>query len=120
MEELGKDLFHKLECSSCHADDGLSRGPSLVGIWGTTVKTRAGAKVAVDANYIRNSIVNPSDDIIEKYQQVMPSYRDQLTEEQLLQLSAYIRSLGKAPAGENSTSTISVTSPPQQSSGIGR
>lgn len=94
MEQLGKEIYDQYNCGNCHDPDGTQRGPSLIGLYGSTVKLKDGRSVPANDAYIRESIVNPSDKIAEQYQQIMPSYKADLTEEQLLELLAYIRSLG--------------------------
>ena len=93
MEEAGAVLYDQHGCGQCHDLGGSQRGPSLVGLYGSKVTLKDGRTTVADDIYLRKSIINPSEDIAEKYQQVMPSYKGQLTEEQLLQLIAYIRSL---------------------------
>ncbi len=74
--------------------EGGGPGPSLVGVFGTEVSTEDGATILADETYIRESIVDPTAHIVEGYQPIMPSYQGQLSEEQLLQLIEYIKSLG--------------------------
>jgi cytochrome c oxidase subunit 2 len=49
--------------------------------------------VIADEAYIRESILYPSAKIVAGYQPIMPTYKGQVTEEQLLQLITYIKSL---------------------------
>lgn len=102
--EMGKDLFeNKLGCASCHAGGPQQRGPSLAGIYGKEVKFVGGGSTIVNDEYIRNSILNPSAQIVEGYQPIMPTFQGQVTEEQLLALVAYIKSLSSA-SGQSSSS----------------
>jgi len=92
--EAGKDLFeNKIGCASCHAGGPTQRGAKLEGIFNQDVKLVGGATVKADDNYIRNSILNPASQIVEGYQPIMPTYKGQVTEEQLNSLVAYIKSL---------------------------
>jgi cytochrome c oxidase subunit 2 len=93
MEANGAALYQQLACGTCHDPDGLQRGPSLTGLWGSRVQNANGQTVPVDATYVRNAIINPKETIAPSYQQIMPSYKEQLNEEQILQLTAYIKSL---------------------------
>jgi cytochrome c oxidase subunit 2 len=71
-------------------------------VYGNPVKLQDGNTVVADDAYIRESIVNPQAKIVAGYQPIMPTFQGLVTEEQLLQLLAYIRSLGgpsAAPAG---------------------
>lgn len=94
--EIGKDLFNaKLGCASCHAGQN-QRGAKLEGIWGKEVKLSNGQSVMVDEQYVRNSILNPSSQIVEGFQPIMPTFKGQVSEEQLVALVAYIKSLSAA------------------------
>src|SRR3982750_3471504 len=78
------------------------RGPRLEGLYGSQVKLADGRTVVADDNYIRESILNPTAKVVAGYDPVMPTFQGQVTEEQLSQLMAYVRSLGpegSAPAG---------------------
>lgn len=92
--EQGKDLFqNKLGCASCHAGGPQQRGAVLENMYGKDVKLVGGQSVKFDDAYIRNSILNPSSQIVEGYQPIMPTFKGQVTEDQLLALIAYIKSL---------------------------
>jgi cytochrome c oxidase subunit 2 len=100
----GEKLFQDLACHTCHVGDTQGRGPVLANVFGSTVKLQSGASVVADEGYIRESIVNPQAKIVAGYQPIMPTFQGLVTEEQLLQLIAYVRSLSQqgavpAPAG---------------------
>ncbi len=116
--EAGRDLFeNKLGCASCHAGGPQQRGAKLEGVFNTDVKLVGGQTVKADEEYIRNSILNPSSQVVEGFQPIMPTFKGQVTEEQLVSLVAYIKSLGGA--GNNgaaaSTSSSSAGSSPSGS-----
>jgi cytochrome c oxidase subunit II len=90
----GEKLFTDLVCISCHRDDAAARGPQLKGLFGHTVRLQGGATVTADESYIRESIVNPQAKVVDGFQPIMPTFQGMVSEEQLLQLIAYIRSLG--------------------------
>jgi cytochrome c oxidase subunit 2 len=104
--EAGKDLFvNKLGCASCHGAGGEGgRGASLAGIFGKPQKMVGGQSIVADEAYIRESILNPQAQIVEGYQPIMPTFKGQVTEDQLVQLVAYIKSLGGAAGGNSPTS----------------
>lgn len=109
--EQGRDLFeNKLGCASCHAGGAQQRGAKLEGIFGHEVKLVGGGTVVADEAYIRESILNPGAKVVEGYQPIMPTFKGQVTEEQLMSLVAYIKSLSGAatPAG----STTAAVPPP--------
>jgi cytochrome c oxidase subunit 2 len=92
--EAGRDLFeNKLGCASCHQGGQGQRGAVLEGIFGKEVRFTNGQTLIRDDEYIRNSILNPGGQIVEGYQPIMPTFKGQVTEEQLVQLVAYIKSL---------------------------
>lgn len=113
--EAGKDLFmNKLGCASCHAGGPAQRGAKLEGIYGKDVKLTNGQTVKADDDYIRNSILNPAGQIVEGFQPIMPTFKGQVTEEQLVSLVAYIKSLsgvtGTTTMNSNSTSNAATNS----------
>jgi cytochrome c oxidase subunit 2 len=94
----GEELFNTLACVTCHKQERTARGPSLDGLYGSAVRLRGGEKVVADERYIRQSILNPSAKLVEGYEPIMPTFEGQISEEGLLGLVAYIKSLGgKAP-----------------------
>ena len=95
----GQKLFGELACVTCHRPDSQGRGPVLDGLFGKSVKLQNGETVTANEEYIRESIVTPSAKVVAGYQPVMPTYQGLVSEEGLLQLIAYIRTL-KAPGGE--------------------
>jgi cytochrome c oxidase subunit 2 len=93
----GEKLFAEKACISCHIANGTGRAPSLNGVYGAQVLLADGSKVTGDDAYIRESILQPSAKIVAGYQPLMPSFQGQLTEEQILALTAYIKSLQSQP-----------------------
>ena len=97
--QAGAELFNnKLACASCHQEQGGGRAPSLKGQFGIGRKLASGETVVMDEDYIRNSILNPQGQLVEGYQPIMPTYKGQVTEEQLVAIVAYIKSLGGSAA----------------------
>ena len=94
----GEKLFQDLVCNTCHMQGAQQRGPVLAGLFGKQVELQGGGTVTVDEAYLRESIVNPQAKIVAGYQPIMPTFQGLVTEEQLLQLIAYVRSLGEQAA----------------------
>jgi cytochrome c oxidase subunit 2 len=94
MAQAGERLFTQLGCSTCHAADNTGRGPSLIGLYGKTQTLRSGETRVVDEALIRQAIVFPNSMILPNYPPVMPTFQGQINEEQVLQLIAYVKSLG--------------------------
>jgi cytochrome c oxidase subunit 2 len=93
MAAAGERLFTGLGCSGCHRMDGSGVAPSLVGVYGKPVQLEGGQTATVDEGYIRDSILLPQSQVVAGYQPIMPSFKGQVSEEQILDLIAYIKSL---------------------------
>jgi cytochrome c oxidase subunit II len=91
--KAGERLFSTFDCISCHMAGPRQRGPSLGGAFGKPVRLQGGQTVLFDDTYVRESIVNPAVRVVEGYSPIMPTFQGQLTEEQIMELIAYIRSL---------------------------
>ncbi|HEV3254221.1 MAG TPA: cytochrome c oxidase subunit II [Candidatus Acidoferrales bacterium] len=94
MAASGEKLFTQLGCVTCHVANNTGRCPSLVGLYNHTVALRDGRTLLADESYLRTAIVNPNSMPLPGYAPAMPSFQGQINEEQLLQLIAYIKSLG--------------------------
>lgn len=100
----GQKLFQDLACHTCHTNQAGARGPVLTGLFGQPVQLQSGATVVADEAYIRESIVNPQAKVVAGFQPIMPTFQGLVSEEQLLQLIAYVRSLTEqAPARSGTT-----------------
>ncbi|MGZ3774798.1 MAG: cytochrome c oxidase subunit II [Pseudobdellovibrionaceae bacterium] len=96
IAEKGKKLFAVKACSSCHSVDSpaVKVGPSLFKKFGQEEIVDEGAKVIVDENYIRESILEPNKHIVKGFPKgVMPTFQGQLNENELNALVEYIKSL---------------------------
>ena len=88
----GQQLFQQLACVTCHLDDNTGRGPSLAGVFGTSVKLADGGTVTVDDSYIRESILTPQMKTVAGYQPLMPTFQGQVNEEGVMGLIEFIKS----------------------------
>jgi cytochrome c oxidase subunit 2 len=91
--EAGAALFASIGCNTCHFEGGGGRGPSLRGVFGHEVMLANGQRVVADGSYLRRSILDPSAQVVAGYQPIMPTYRGQISEENIFRLIAYIKSL---------------------------
>jgi len=94
---VGEKLYTELACNTCHIPDGKGRGPSYNGVYGSKVKLADGSTVIADDAYIRESILQPNAKIVAGYAPVMPSFQGLVTEDQILALTAYIKSMKDQP-----------------------
>ena len=97
LASAGAKLFADLACNTCHRPDAQGRGPVLEGLFGATVALHDGETVVVDEAYLRESILTPSAKITAGFQPIMPTFQGLVTEEQLLELVEYIKSLKGLP-----------------------
>ncbi len=100
VAEAGERIFADLGCPSCHRPDALARGPSLDGLAGREVRLADGAAVVADDDYLRESILYPRAKVVAGYEPLMPLYQGLISEEQVLQLVRYIKSLAPEPDRE--------------------
>jgi cytochrome c oxidase subunit 2 len=99
LAEQGRALFESRGCQSCHAGDS-PRGPSLVGLADGRVALADGSETIADDAYLRESILDPRARIVRGYEPLMPTFQGLVTEEQVMELIAYIRSLDGEPMHE--------------------
>jgi cytochrome c oxidase subunit II len=91
----GGRLFQQLGCSGCHSQNSTVRAPLLDGVYGKPVPLQSGQVVLADESYIRDSILLPQKDVVAGYAPVMPPFQGRISEEELMQIIAYIRFLGE-------------------------
>lgn len=113
MASAGEALFQRLGCPTCHRGEHGMLGPSLVGVFGKPVELADGRVVTADEAYLRESILDPQAKIVAGYRPVMPTFQGQISEEELLQLLQYIKSLG-----EPEREAISATGAPATVAGL--
>ena len=106
-EAAGQRLFTQLACAACHGEGPGPgpRAPSLAGLYRSTVKLSDGRTVAADDAYLRESILDPGAKIVAGYDNIMPTFQGTVSEDQLVQLFAYIKSMGSQPAQGGSGET---------------
>jgi cytochrome c oxidase subunit II len=100
LADAGQKLFADLACNTCHRPDAQGRGPVLDGLLGKTVNLQSGGTIVADEAYLRESILNPSAKVTAGYQPIMPTFQGLVSEDQLLQLIEYIKSLQTQKAGQ--------------------
>jgi cytochrome c oxidase subunit 2 len=109
---VGERLFRQYGCSGCHGAGASVRAPLLEGIYNKPIPVqvppagltgdalRAALRdlpartIVADTRYLHDSIVLPNQEIAAGYPPIMPSFQNRLTQEEITQLVAYLRSLG--------------------------
>lgn len=91
----GATLAEAQGCRQCHTIDGTpGSGPTWKGLAGSLRPLADGTEVVANDSYLFNSIVDPSNQIVEGYDDLMPKfYADQMTDDQITDLVEYIKSL---------------------------
>lgn len=79
-------------CVSCHSVDG-SRivGPSFQGLYGANRALADGTSAEADENYLRSSILNPNEQIVEGYPAAMPVQN--LSDSEIQSVIEYMKTL---------------------------
>jgi cytochrome c oxidase subunit 2 len=93
LAQEGGALFRQLGCSGCHGVGSKVHAPPLEGLYGKPVPLSDGTFVTADDKYLRDSILLPRSQIAAGYEPVMPSFEGRVSEDQLLRLVVYIKSL---------------------------
>jgi cytochrome c oxidase subunit 2 len=91
----GEKVFLKYRCASCHTGDAGGRAPTLEDIYGRPIPLRDGRTVVADEEYIRESILDPGAKIVAGYENIMPTFRGQIDEDEIVQVIAWLRWLAK-------------------------
>ena len=55
--------------------------------------------MTADDRYIRDSILMPKSEVVAGYEPVMPSFQGRISEQDLLKIIAYIKSIGNKEPG---------------------
>jgi cytochrome c oxidase subunit 2 len=100
LASAGEKLFQDLACNTCHRPDAQGRGPVLQGLFGKTVTLQTGQTITIDEAYVRESILHPTAQVVAGFQPIMPTFQGLVTEEQLLELIEYVKSLKALPQTE--------------------
>ncbi len=93
LASTGQKIFQQLGCANCHRFDTQGRGPNLQGVYGRTTLLDDGSSVVADDNYVRESILNPGAKVVAGFKPIMPTFQGVLSEEQVLALISYVKSL---------------------------
>ncbi|MBV6458143.1 MAG: cytochrome c oxidase subunit 2 [Fimbriimonadaceae bacterium] len=111
MAQQGKEIFDRMNCSNCHGTENSLRAPTLHGLFGRKRDFADGSSAIADNTYIRDSILNPYNKVVKGFEKIMPVNYG-FTEDEIMKLTAYIRSLGvtqqATPAASNPTTVAKI------------
>jgi cytochrome c oxidase subunit 2 len=93
--EQGQQLSQQSGCLGCHSTDGsVLMGPTFQGLFGSRRAFEDGTATIADEAYICNSTLNPGDQVVQGFSNIMSGdYGDRLTEEQIDAIIEFIKSL---------------------------
>jgi cytochrome c oxidase subunit 2 len=97
----GERLFVQHHCAGCHRGSQTVHAPRLEGVYGKPVPIQKGSDVyfvTADDRYVRDSILTPKSEVVAGFEPLMPSYKDQISEPDLLKIIAYIKSIANREA----------------------
>src|ERR1700692_2060835 len=93
LAQNGERLFASMGCNACHSGNAAARGPNLAGVYGSKLQLTSGSQVQVNDAYLRDAILIPSQHVTAGYAPIMPTYQGQISEDGLIALVEYIKSL---------------------------
>src|SRR3984885_3579533 len=93
LSQNGERLFASMGCNACHSGSAAARGPHLAGVYGSKLQLTNGSQVLVNDAYLRDAILNPSEHVTAGYAPIMPTYQGQISEDGLIDLVEYVKSL---------------------------
>jgi cytochrome c oxidase subunit 2 len=91
---MGMAVYVERGCATCHSVDGSKNtGPTFKGLFGRRETLADGSVVEVDADYLRESIIDPKAKIVSGYQPVMQSYEEILKDNDIKAFIDYVKTL---------------------------
>jgi cytochrome c oxidase subunit 2 len=99
MAAKGAARFRQFGCSGCHGPSANVHAPRLEGLFGKPVQLQDGRTVIADERFLRDSVFMPNKEVPANYEAIMPSFRGQIDEEQMLEIIEYLKSTESIPQG---------------------
>jgi cytochrome c oxidase subunit 2 len=92
--EEGRRVAAEQGCLKCHSVDGTRHiGPTWQDLYLREEKLLTGKSVVADEAYLTKSMMDPAADIVQGYQNVMPTYQGKLTPPETAAIVEYIKTL---------------------------
>jgi cytochrome c oxidase subunit 2 len=115
LAEQGEKIFAQNGCSTCHLLDQQGRCPVLRGLYNKPVQLNDGRTVLANDAYIRESILDPNAKVVSGFEaNIMPNFTGQLSEENIIQLIAFIKSLSPStPASQQGSQQAPIVIAPR-------
>jgi cytochrome c oxidase subunit 2 len=96
----GERLFRERGCSGCHESSATIHAPPLRDTYGKQVPLASGEVVTADDQYLRDSILLPGKQISAGYDNIMPSFSGHISEAEIMQIIAFLKSTSDQPPGD--------------------
>lgn len=95
LADRGKALYNSKACAGCHSANGTRVvGPTFKALWGSKHEVEGGASVAVNEEYVRESILEPNAKVAKGYPAgVMPTFAGQLKDEDINAIIEFLKTL---------------------------
>jgi len=91
----GAEVLDVNGCIGCHTVDGTpSAGPTFKDIMGRKTKILKDGKtieISIDETYLKEAIMNPETEIVDGYQNIMPPFKDVLSEDEVNAIIEYLK-----------------------------
>jgi cytochrome c oxidase subunit 2 len=108
----GAKVFTDFSCVTCHGQ----QGPTLANVYGSKRRVMRNGQmreIVADDSYLRRAILNPHYELVEGFPPLMPTYQGVLSEDQVSQLIAYIKTLEDTPASRGEGRPSDSVAPPE-------
>jgi len=98
LVKAGAAAFQRFGCVACHTTDGKPGvGPSLANVFGSHVTLATGAVVVADADYLHESIRQPTVKVHKGFTPVMPDFGTQIKDREVDALIEFMKSISPDP-----------------------
>lgn len=92
--EAGRVLVERKGCLVCHTTDGSRlTGPSFQGLIGRESRFADGSSQIADPDYVRRSILEPTSQVVEGFEPVMPPFAGKIRDAEIDAIITYLQSL---------------------------
>jgi cytochrome c oxidase subunit 2 len=91
--DRGRSLFADFGCGICHNGPSEGRAPELAGIYDTMIRTADGRVIRAGTQFLHDAILHAPSNALNGYSLRMPDYEGSLSEGDVADLIAYIRTL---------------------------
>jgi cytochrome c oxidase subunit 2 len=98
--EEGRRVASEQGCLKCHSVDGTRHiGPTWTDLYQRQEKLATGKTVVADEGYLTKSMMDPAADVVQGFQNVMPTYQGKLSPPEVAAIVEYIKSLRTTVVG---------------------